>query len=215
MQTDVVVSTAYHLETDGQTERVNRVVEDMLRHYIGPRQDDWYRYLDMAEFAINNAFHESTQTTSFYLNTSQHPLLPLTVDLESIVPAAGTFVERLHKSVKLAKSCLEAAQQRQKMYADPKRRDVKHYVGELVLLSSKHLHIKSTGTRKLLPKWIEPFPITHLVGKAAVRLELPSTICMCMHNVFHVSLVKPFHSNGSHEPLFPIMSEDGTQELFI
>ena len=69
-------STAYHPQSDGQIERMNRVLEDMLRHYINPRQDNWDDLLPAAEFAINNAFQESIQNTPFYLNNGRHPRLP-------------------------------------------------------------------------------------------------------------------------------------------
>jgi hypothetical protein len=57
------MSTAFHLQTDGQTERVNRILEDMLRHYVTPTQDDWDMYLSLVEFAYNNAWQESIRTT--------------------------------------------------------------------------------------------------------------------------------------------------------
>ncbi len=62
------MSTPYHPQTDGQTERVNRVLEDMLRHFVSPVQDDWDQHLSCAEFAINNADHDSTGSSPFVLN---------------------------------------------------------------------------------------------------------------------------------------------------
>ena len=62
------MSSAYHPQTDGQTERVNRVLEDMLRNYVGPDQDDWDQYLSTCEFAVNNSYHTGQQTTPFMLN---------------------------------------------------------------------------------------------------------------------------------------------------
>lgn len=62
------MSTAFHPQTDGQTERVNRVLEEYLRHYVNPSQDDWDQWLSMAEFAYNNSVHEAVRETPFFLN---------------------------------------------------------------------------------------------------------------------------------------------------
>ena len=67
------MSTADHPQTDGQTERVNRVLEDILRSYATSFIDSWSSHLPMAEFAINNSVHVSTGYTPFYLNTLRHP----------------------------------------------------------------------------------------------------------------------------------------------
>ena len=77
------MSTAYHPQSDGQTERMNRVLEDMLRHYFSPTQTDWDKHLPMIEFAINNAYQESVKTTPFMLNYGQHPHTPTSVSLEA------------------------------------------------------------------------------------------------------------------------------------
>ena len=68
MGTKQAMSIAFHLQTDGQTKIINRILEDMLRHYVSPTQDDWDPYLSLVEFAYNNAWQESMQTTYFMLN---------------------------------------------------------------------------------------------------------------------------------------------------
>jgi hypothetical protein len=65
-----------HPESDGQTERVNRILEDVLRHFVGPQQDDWVKYLKTAQFAINNSWQESVRHTPFFLNHGRHPNMP-------------------------------------------------------------------------------------------------------------------------------------------
>ncbi|GAB4820780.1 hypothetical protein N2152v2_007826 [Parachlorella kessleri] len=74
-------STAYHPQTDGQTERANRTLEEMLRAYVDTETRNWDDHLAAAEFAINNAPHASSGQSPFYLNFGQHPLLPATMDL--------------------------------------------------------------------------------------------------------------------------------------
>jgi len=70
---EAVTSTAYHPQTDGQTERVNQELEQYLRIFIGERQDDWYTLLPLAEFSYNNHIHSSMQQTPFLLDTGRHP----------------------------------------------------------------------------------------------------------------------------------------------
>lgn len=77
------ISTAYHPQTDGQTERSNRILEDMLRLYVSPAQDDWDDYLSAIEFAINDSWQESIRTTPFMLNFGQHSRLGMRISNES------------------------------------------------------------------------------------------------------------------------------------
>ena len=128
-------SSAYHLQTDGQTERMNRVLEDMLRNYVSPQQDDWDTHLASAEFAINNSFQESIKNT---------PLITAGI-LRHLSPGDYMYllkfqlwksIKTLQESLREAKSSLEAAQQRQKHYADKKRREADFCIGDEVLLNS-------------------------------------------------------------------------------
>jgi hypothetical protein len=83
------MSTAKHPLTDGQTARANGILEDTLRHFVGPYQTDWDEYLAVAEFAINNAWSQSTQTTPFMLSYGQHPDTPVTLQLGSHNPTVN------------------------------------------------------------------------------------------------------------------------------
>ena len=158
------MSSAFHPQTDGNTERVNRVLEDMLRHYIDPAQSTWDSLLPLVEFAINDSYHESVRNTPFVLNYGKRPRLPADLVLkgEEAQPTVSTvscdsanaIVDRIHRVVAEAKKCLEAAQQRQKAYADQHRRDVDFAVGTEVLLNTKHIKINMKGSSKLLPRWV-------------------------------------------------------------
>jgi hypothetical protein len=222
------MSTSFHPQTDGQTERMNRVLEDMLRHYVNPYQNDWDEYLTVVEFAINNAFQTSIQNTPFFLNYGQHPMTPLTlqVDQQVRVPGAVKFLNANIEAIRHAKTCLLAAQDRQKAYADKTRRDVKDIrVGDMVLLHTRNLKFKNQKaadvTPKFLPKWVGPFPVTKLIGPqddkgsvrltTAVQLELPPM--MKIHDVFHLDLIKPYKSDGFVHPPAPLLyEEDGTPQ---
>lgn len=191
--TKLGMSTAYHPETDGQSERTNRTLEDMLRAYVNNKHDDWDLHLTAAEFAYNDAMQASTKHTPFYLNYGQHPATPavlLRKTEASPNQATDDFLETIRTSMREAKSALAAAQQRQKASEDRHRRDVEFEVGQLVRLSTAHLNLRGAGpAHKLRDKFIGPFPIVAKINPVAYRLELPAT--MQIHPVFHISLLRP------------------------
>jgi hypothetical protein len=204
------MSTAFHPQSDGQTERINRVMEDMLRHYVGARHDDWDDCLTAAEFAINNSYQASIQTTPFRMIYGIDPQLPLSVGRDSKVRKAQEFADKMAEGLADAKKAMEAAQQRQKRGYDAKRREVFYSVGQQVLISTKHIKLKTPGiwiseevkkkhgAKKLLPKWIGPFAVTAEINPLAFRVELPDTLPI--HNVFHVSLMKPYSQGARFQP---------------
>ena len=210
--TRLAKSTAYHPATDGQTERTNRALEEMLRHYVSPTHDDWDEHLDAAEFAINNAWQESVRNTPFFLNTGQHPLTPASADLDVKAPAAKAFTEDLQAAAELAKASWQSAQDRQAEYANQKRREVTYQVGDEVLLSTKNIRLKNPGAKKLLPKWIGPYKVTRQIGPVAYELELPENLKL--HDVFHVSLLHPYLSDGTIHPP-PSMLIEGETEFQV
>jgi hypothetical protein len=193
------LSSAFHPQTDGQTERMNKVLEEYLRHFVSPSQTDWDMLLSAAEFALNDTYQASIGSTPFYLTYGQHPLTPARAAVaKSNVPAAVDFLQNIRQAVKRGKQLLLAAQQRQKAYFDSKRRDVVFKPGQKVFLSTEHIRLKSVGTQKLLPRFIGPFAVVQRVGENAYKLQLPDNLKM--HKVFHVSLLKPYRSDGRYQP---------------
>jgi len=204
-------STAFHPQTDGQTERTNRTLEDMLRHYVDPHHDDWDQHLAMAEFAINNSWQESIKTTPFRLNYAKDPPMPLTVRQDASVPAAQSFANSLQESIKQARIAHTAASQRQKMYADRSRVHIVFNVGDQVLLNSKNIKVRNPGSPKFLPKWLGPFTIIDHCShhcdpseggvqsaQVAFKLDLPDA--MRIHPVFHASLLKHYKAGEQAGP---------------
>jgi len=212
--TDQRVSTAFHPQTDGQTERMNsnRTLEDTLRHFVSPNHSDWDDHIAMAEFAINNSHQESINTTPFRLNLFKDPPTPLSLKQGCKVPAAQAFADKMQQALLDAKKALEAAQRRQKKYADSHRRPVTLNIGDEVLLSSKNIRIRNPGgTPKLLPRWVGPFTIIDHASRhrpgvgepgyttpVAFKLDLPEN--MRVHNVFHMSLLKPYLRGANVQP---------------
>lgn len=183
------VSTAYHPQTDGQTERMNRVLQEILRNYVNPTHDDWDKKLPLVEFAINNTYQESIKATPFQLNYCRNPRLPTLGSADSKVPAAARFCSDIEESIQRAKRCISAAQERYKHYADRNMREVSYKVGDRVLLNTQHINLKHPGTKKFLPLWIGPYTVTQTIGPVAVKLDLPANYRI--HPVFHVSRLKP------------------------
>ena len=208
------LSTSFHPQTDGQTEIMNQIVEDTLRHYVSPTQEDWDEWIVAVEFAINNSYQETVRSTPFRLNYGQDPLTPPTVELPLRGPAARKWLEQNTQMIERARYFAKCAQDRQKAYADDRRRPVDYQLNQWIMLSSKNLKFKLGGTKKLLPKFIGPFKIIQLIGNgenpersaSAVKLQLPRT-CK-IHPVFHVSLLKPYVSRDGTEPRTPELSVD-------
>jgi transposase InsO family protein len=192
------MSSAYHPQSDGQTERMNRVLEDMLRHYVNPRGTDWDEFLPAVEFAVNNAWQESVRAVPFFLNYGRYPRAPAGPRVQSGVPDAKDTRTRVQEALKEAKTCLQAAQSRQKKYVDERRQALAFKVGDRVLLSTKHARIPTVSSKKLLPKWMGPFKVMARVGEVAYKVQLPPTLKW--HDVFHVSLLRPYVDSGRVAP---------------
>ena len=118
--TTLSMSTSFHPQTDGQTERTNRTLEEMLRAYVNYKQDNWDEYLPLAEFAYNNSKQASTGFTPFELDCGQHPITPpsLAITPNTPVEATNEFLLHWNNMLKIAKDNLIIAKQRQQQYAD-------------------------------------------------------------------------------------------------
>jgi hypothetical protein len=185
------LSTAYHPQTDGQTERVNQEIEQYLRMFINHRQDDWQEWLPLAEFAYNNKVHVSTQQTPFYLNAGQHPRMGFEPIRKSKVEAAEDFTKQMKGIHEEAKSALTKAADEMKRFADHRRSKAPKYkVGDLVWLDANDIK-QNRPSRKLSDKRLGPFPITRVINENAYELELPRT--WRIHNVFKVSKLHPYN----------------------
>src|SRR3954453_2807375 len=193
--TRLAMSTAFHPQTDGQTERANRTLEDMLRAYVSYHQNDWDSLLPATKFACNNAPSASTQMTPFRLCYSRDPVDPYAqlTAFPDTIPAAADFHHQQQNAIKQATDALVLAKANQEKYANQHRRDVSFSVGDKVLLSSSHIHLASQAqrpTRKLQARFIGPYTIIAKVSPVAYKLELPTSLSI--HPVFHVSLLHPY-----------------------
>jgi hypothetical protein len=203
------MSTAFHPQTDGQTERQNRTLEEAMRAYVNYKQDDWDEHLIALELAYNCSVQRSTGFSPYYLNYGYDPNLPLDAAVNSSRvsnnPTAADRIQQLHDSISIAKKNLAEAQNRQAQYANLKRREVELEVGQKVLLSTQHLALKDKDrTKKLMPRFIGPFPVKRIISSVAYELELPTT--MKIHPVFHISKLKILKLRSSSS--IPSLSDD-------
>ena len=115
------MSTAFHPQTDGQTERVNQVIEAYLRPYLNQEQDDWVDLLPMAEHAYNYSMTSATGMTPFYTNYGRHPELQNPQRTEVMNPASHAYAHWIAGALDRGKKALEAARERMTKYADTRR----------------------------------------------------------------------------------------------
>ena len=193
MGTRLDMSTAYHPQTDGQTERTNRTVQTLLRMYVTERKGEWEDWLQMAAAAYNSTVHESTGKTPAEMNYPGRTIDPLSWAMKGHKRVgdneeAGRMLDSLRAVWSEARTRLVAEREKQAKYANERRRPVSYEVGQMVYLSSKHL---STVKGKLKERWAGPFIIKSVSSNgSAVTLELP--VGWRVHPTFHVSLVKPY-----------------------
>jgi hypothetical protein len=199
--TKLAMSTAYHPQTDGQTERANRTIEDMLRAYVNSKQDDWDQHLPAIEFAYNNSKQASTGFSPFYLNYGQHPNYPLAAmssksngSAEQINNAtAEEMLEQLFNDLRTAETNIIKAQQQQTNATNQHRKHIQFNLGDRVLLSTSDLRWKR-GTPKLSARFIGPFTIKKVLSTLNYELELPPSLPI--HPVFHVSKLRRWNESS-------------------
>ena len=195
------LSTAYHPETDGQSEIANQEMERHLRSFVNYNQDDWADLLPMAEFAANSAPSATTGLSPFMATKGYEPRMsfdPIELSSESTRERlangkARAITEDMKKIWDFVKQNMGKAQERQITAADRHRRDVSYEVGDKVWLSTRNIKTERTS-KKLDHKMIRPYRVKKLVGSSC-QLELPPS--MKIHDVFHTSMLR----KASDDPL--------------
>ncbi|GJV94523.1 putative reverse transcriptase domain-containing protein [Tanacetum coccineum] len=186
------MSTAYHPETDGQNERTIQTLEDMLRACVLDFGKGWDRHLPLVKFSYNNSYHTSIKAAPFealYRRKCRSPI-PWAEVGDSQLTGPEIIHETTKKIVQI-KSRIQDALDRQKSYANVRRKPLEFQVGDKVMLKvSPWKGVIRFGKRgKLNPRYIGPFKIIAKVGTVAYRLELLEKLSR-VHSTFHVSKIK-------------------------
>ncbi|GKB57478.1 putative reverse transcriptase domain-containing protein [Tanacetum coccineum] len=198
------MSTAYHPQTDGQSERTIQTLEDMLRACVIDFGGSWDVHLPLAEFSYNNSYHSSIRCAPFealYGRKCRSPVLWAEIGESSLI--GPELVQETTDKVVLIKEKLKAARDRQKSYADNRRKPLEFEVGDRVMLKvSPWKGVIRFGKKgKLAPRYVGPFEILERIGPVAYRLRLPEELSG-VHDTFHVSNLKKCLADASlHVPL--------------
>ncbi|GKD99213.1 putative reverse transcriptase domain-containing protein, partial [Tanacetum coccineum] len=183
------MSMTYHPQTDGQSKRTIKTLEDMLRACILDLGGSWDVHLPLVEFSYNISYHSSVRCAPFealYGRKCRSPIMWGEVgECQLIGPE---LVQETTEKISQIKDRLKAARDRQKSYADKRTKPIKFSVGDYVLLKvSPWKGVVRFGKKgKLAPRFVGPFKITVRIGSVAYRLRLPQEL-RSVHDTFHVS----------------------------
>ena len=194
------LSTTFHPQTDGQSERTIHTLEDMLRSCVLQFKGHWNEYLPLAEFTYNNSYHSSIEMSPYEALYGKQYRTPLCWNETGERKLLGPeIVQTTVNKVNVIRARLKVAQDRQKSYADKRRKDLQFEVEDQVFLRlSPWKGVVHFGKRgKLSPRYIGPFEIIERIGPVACRLDLPEELSR-VHNVFHISMLRKYISDPSH-----------------
>jgi hypothetical protein len=205
------MSTAFHPQTDGQTERSNQTLEAYLRHFVNYKQDNWLSYLPMAQLAINNQLSSTTKETPFWANHGRHPdlwqeALP-SVEAQSGIDIAKQLQDAYGRMTAAITTMQKNATSRQSQFKkDPQLKE-----GDRVYVLTKNFGTKRPS-KKLDHVKVGPFLIIQQTGPVNYRVALPSDTRK--HQTFHVSQLEPadpetplqetFHQENFEEDVFEV-----------
>ncbi|KAH7427867.1 hypothetical protein KP509_10G064400 [Ceratopteris richardii] len=178
------MSSGEHPQTDGQTERVNQILEDMLRAYVSEKQTDWDSFLPLVEFAYNSWKQKTTRLAPFEVIYGCIPHSPATIGLPRRSLSASQFLIDMQANLKIAQFNLQQATERMKAFVDRHRTPRTFQEGDL-------------GQKpKLSPRFCGPWTVIKKISDVAYKLQLPEN-CK-VHPVFHVSKLRPYISRDEN-----------------
>ena len=212
------LSTAFHPQTDGQTERQNQSLEQYLRIYCNEQQSNWAGLLPLAEFAYHQVKQATIGCSPFKMMYGYDPEVLISIEDDAArerVPAAEERVKKLHElREKLEKRWQDAMESSAKYY-NKTHKPITFNKGDLVMLSAKNLKQRRPN-RKLSHKYIGPFRVEAPIGSQAYRLTLPTTYRI--YPVFHVSLLEPYkrrEAGGEMQEYIPPELIDDSSEYEV
>ncbi|GAU48050.1 hypothetical protein TSUD_404850 [Trifolium subterraneum] len=198
--TKLRLSSAYHPQTDGQSERTIQSLEDLLRACVLEQGESWDSCLPLIEFTYNNSFHSSIGMAPFEALYGRRCRTPLCwYESGETVVLGPDIVQETTEKIRMIREKMKASQSQQKSYHDKKRKDVEFQEGDHVFLrvTSTTGVGRALKSKKLTSKFIGPYQISERIGKVAYRIALPITLSN-LHDVFHVSQLRKYVSDPSH-----------------
>ncbi|KAL0541162.1 hypothetical protein IC582_021201 [Cucumis melo] len=210
MGTRLDFSTAFHPQTDGQTERLNQVLEDMLRACALEFPGSWDSHLHLMEFAYNNSYQATIGMAPFealYGRCCRSPVCWGEVGEQRLM--GPKLVQSTNKAIQKIRSRMHTAQSRQKSYADVRRKDLEFEIGDKVFLKVAPMKgvLRFERRGKLSPRFVGPFEILERIGPVAYRLALPPSLST-VHDVFHVSMLRKYVPDPSHVVDYELLEID-------
>jgi hypothetical protein len=202
--TKLDMSTAYHPQTDGQSERTIQTLEDMLRACVLDFDKSWDKHLPLAEFSYNNSYHASIKAAPFEALYGRKCRSPICwEEPEDRLLTGPEIIQETTDKILRVKEHLINARSRQKSYADNRRKPLEFEVGDSVMLKISPWKgvVRFGKGNKLSPRYTGPFKIVERIGPVAYRLDLPAELS-AVHHTFHVSNLKKFVSEET--PVIPL-----------
>jgi len=190
------ISTAYHPQTDGASERTNQTLKQYLRVFCGTQQDNWHAWLPLAQYTKNSWPSATTKKTPYDLLIRYTPQVHQPTR-KTTIPSLKTRLLSIEEARKAAQ---EAQCKAQESWIKEKPQYIPFAEGSKVWLEGTNLRLPSNTTPKLSPRRYGPFKVVSQISKVAYKLELPST--WKIHDVFHTSLLTPYKETDQHGPNF-------------
>ena len=198
-------STAFHPQTDGQSERAVRTLVEALRATVDVTQDNWEELLPSIARAFNSAKCEVTGTTPdlMFFGSARRSAMDAELEGEDIIPVARypgalQVVKKVKEAIKASQEAILTAQAKQRKDSEKSRIPVTIKVGDMVWLSNRNLRpVGEDRTRKLDPLYYGPYKVLEMHGENAVKLELPKN--SRLHPVFNTDLLRPVKTDSEFE----------------
>lgn len=191
----LAMSSANHAQTDGQTERTNRTLEQMLRSFVNKSSNNWDQFLPLIEFAYNDTISATTKLTPFQVDTGHNPIRPVISTTEILNPSAQGYIQNIKTYNKIAKDAIQKAQQYQSEYYNKNKRSINIEEGDLVLV---HKSALTFNVPKLSPIYFGPYKVLKKLHNS-FKLKIPKD--SKMNPIIHSSYLKYFNNPITERPM--------------